>query len=121
MSSYVDPTIGERLDPAQTLCRQGDRELNEGNLRLASETFWRAAAQVLKSFAEKHNLDHDSHSHAYRVIREAVCASRNPEVGEWFKHAEALHGNFYENWMIEFEIRSSAEDVRRFIELVERV
>ena len=43
---------------------------------------YRTAAQVLKSFTEKHNLDHDSHSHAYRVIREAVRESRNPEVGE---------------------------------------
>ena len=42
-------------------------------------------------------------------------------MGECFKHAEALHGNCYEDWMIESEIRSSAEDVRRFIELVERV
>ena len=114
-------TAEEYRSAADRLYDQAMVELGAGDLRQASEKLWGAAAQVLKSFAEKHNLDHDSHSHAYRVIREAVRESRNPEVGEWFKHAEALHGNFYENWMIESEIRSSAEDVRRFIELVERV
>ncbi len=106
---------------AHTLYDQALVELEAGDLRQASEKFWGAAAQVLKSFAEKRNLEHDSHSHAYRVIREAVDASRNPDVGEWFKQAEALHGNFYEDWMIESEIRSSAEDVRRLIEVIERV
>ena len=47
--------------------------------------------------------------------------SRNPDVGEWFKHAEALHGNFYENWMIESEVRSSAEDVRKLIDRLEEI
>ena len=115
-------SISERYrSAAHTLYDQGIVELEAGDLRQASEKFWGATAQVLKSFAEKKGLEHDSHSHAYRVIREAVKESRNPEVGEWFKQAEALHGNFYENWMVEAEIRSSANDVRRLIEVVERI
>ena len=114
-------TAEEYRTAAHQLYDQALVELEAGDLRQASEKLWGAAAQVLKSFAEKHNLEHDSHSHAYRVIREAVRESRNPDVGEWFKHAEALHGNFYENWMIESEIRSSAADVRRLIDAVERV
>ena len=114
-------TAEEYRTAAHQLYDQALVELEAGDLRQASEKFWGAAAQVLKSFAEKHNLEHDSHSHAYKVIREAVRESRNPDVGEWFKHAEALHGNFYENWMIESEIRSSAADVRRLIDAVERV
>ena len=114
-------TAEEYRTAAHQLYDQALVELETGDLRQASEKLWGAAAQVLKSFAEKHNLEHDSHSHAYKVIREAVRESRNPDVGEWFKHAEALHGNFYENWMIESEIRSSAADVRRLIDAVERV
>ena len=114
-------TAEEYRTAAHQLYDQALVELEAGDLRQASEKLWGAAAQVLKSFAEKHNLEHDSHSHAYKVIREAVRESRNPDVGEWFKHAEALHGNFYENWMIESEIRSSAADVRRLIDAVERV
>ena len=114
-------TAEEYRTAAHQLYDQALVELEAGDLRQASEKLWGAAAQVLKSFAEKHDLEHDSHSHAYKVIREAVRESRNPDVGEWFKHAEALHGNFYENWMIESEIRSSAADVRRLIDAVERV
>ena len=114
-------TAEEYRTAAHQLYDQALLELEAGDLRQASEKLWGAAAQVLKSFAEKHDLEHDSHSHAYKVIREAVRESRNPDVGEWFKHAEALHGNFCENWMIESEIRSSAADVRRLIDAVERV
>ena len=114
-------TAEEYRTAAHQLYDQALVELEAGDLRQASEKLWGAAAQVLKSFAEKHDLEHDSHSHAYKVIREAVRESRNPDVGEWFKHAEALHGNFCENWMIESEIRASAADVRRLIDAVERV
>ncbi len=114
-------TAEEYRTAAHQLYDQALVELEAGDLRQASEKFWGASAQVLKSFAESRNLEHDSHSHAYRVIREAVNASGDPDVGEWFKQAEALHGNFYEDWMVESEIRSSAEDVRRLIEVVERI
>ena len=114
-------TAEEYRTAAHQLYDQALVELEAGELSQASEKFWGAAAQVLKSFAEKHNLEHDSHSHAYMVIREAVRESRNPDVGEWFKHAEALHGNFYENWMIESEVRSSAEDVRKLIDRLEEI
>ena len=114
-------TAEEYRTAAHQLYDQALVELEAGDLRQASEKLWGAAAQVLKSFAEKHDLEHDSHSHAYKVIREAVRESRNPDVGEWFKHAEALHGNFCENWMIESEIRASAADVRKLIDAVERV
>ena len=114
-------TIEEYRTAAHHLYDQAVVELEAGDLRQASEKLWGATAQVLKSFAEKHGLEHDSHSHAYKVIREAIRVSRNPDVGEWFKQANALHGNFHENWMIESEIRSSAADVRRLIEVVERV
>ena len=114
-------TAEEYRTAAHQLYDQALVELEAGDLRQASEKLWGATAQVLKSFAEKHNLEHDSHSHAYKVIREAVRECRNPDVGEWFKHAEALHGNFYENWMIESEIRSSAADVRKLIDRLEEI
>ena len=115
-------TTSERYrSAAHTLYDQAIVELEAGDLRQASEKFWGAAAQVLKLFAEKHDLPHHSHAHTYRVVRAAVDGSRQPELAEWFKQAEALHGNFYENWMIEHEIRTSADEVRRLIEVVERV
>ena len=79
-------SISERYRSAtHTLYDQAMVELEAGDLWQASEKFWGATAQVLKSFAEKEGLEHDSHSHAYGVIREAVRSSRNPKVGEWFK------------------------------------
>ena len=69
----------EYRSAADSLYDQAMVDLEAGDLRQASEKLWGATAQVLKSFAEKHNLDHDSHSHAYRVIREAVRESRIPK------------------------------------------
>lgn len=114
-------TIEEYRTAAHHLYDQALVELEAGDLRQASEKLWGATAQVLKSFAEKHGLAHDSHSHAYKVIREAVRESGKPEVGEWFKQAEALHGNFYENWMVGSEIRRSADDVKKLIDAVESI
>ncbi len=114
-------TVEEYRTAAHTLYDQALVELEAGDLRQASEKFWGAAAQVLKSFAQKRGLVYNTHAHIYKVIREATKESCNPEVGEWFKQAEVLHGNFYENWMIESEVRTSATDVRELIDAVEKL
>ena len=114
-------TVEEYRSDAHTLYDQAVVELEAGDLRQASEKFWGAAAQVLKSFAEKRGLVYETHAHIYKVIREAVQEARNPDVGEWFKQAEVLHGNFYENWMVESEVRTSASDVRRLIYVIEEL
>ncbi len=99
-----------------TLYDQALVELEAGDLIQSSEKFWGAAAQSLKSIAERRGWEHNSHAHFFRIVRHLVDETGDREISRFFVSANALHANFYENWMDEVEIRERADHVRRLTE-----
>ena len=100
-------TAEEYRTAAHQLYDQALVELEAGDLRQASEKLWGAAAQVLKSFAERNGWEHKTRIPRLRCQSfEADANLAIPRIGEWFLACGALHGNFYENWMNEFDIRN---------------
>ena len=106
---------------ANTLYDQAEVELTAGDLRQASEKFWGAAAQAMKSVAERHDWEHSTHAHAYGVLNNLFQMTGDQRIRDWFKHAEVLHINFYEDWMTELDVRKSAERIRRLIDRLDEV
>ena len=90
-------------------------ELEAGDLLQASEKLWGAAAQALKSVAERRGWKHDSHAQFFNVLAALRDETENENLRRYFDAASQLHTNFYENWLDEAGIRERAEDVRRFI------
>lgn len=90
-------------------------ELDEGDLIQASEKLWGAAAQALKSVAERRGWKHDSHAQFFNVLAALRDETEYEALRLYFDAASQLHTNFYENWLDEVGIRERAEDVRRFI------
>ena len=91
-------------------------ELDAGDLRQASEKLWGAAAQALKSLAERRGWRHGSHGEFYKIIRRLGEETDVSELRNDFRHASELHMNFYENWMIEEEIRENAMRVQSMVD-----
>ena len=91
-------------------------ELEAGDLIQASEKLWGAAAQALKSVAERRGWKHNSHAQFYNIMAEIESESQSPSLRRDFGSAAELHTNFYENWLDEDQIRRRAEDVRHFVE-----
>ena len=115
-------TTSERYrSAAYTLYDQAVVELEAGDLRQASEKFWGAAAQAMKALAERKGWEHKTHAHAYRVVNNLTQLTGDRQIREWFSRADALHTNFYEDWMDEADVRSYAEDVRLLIERLETI
>lgn len=96
-------------------------ELEAGDLVQASEKFWGAAAQTLKSIAQSRGWEHDSHAHFFHIVRRLEDESGDSDISDFFISARALHTNFYEDWMSKARIRAKADDVRRLIERLEGV
>ena len=96
-------------------------ELEAGDLRQASEKFWGAAAQAMKAVASRRGWEHKTHAHAYSAINNLTALTGDREIRGWFNHADALHTNFYEDWMDEADIRSHADDVNRLISRLDEI
>ena len=106
---------------AHTLYDQALVELEAGDLRQASEKFWGAAAQAMKAVATRRGWEHKTHAHAYQVVNNLTRLTGDRQIREWFNHADALHTNFYEDWMDAADIRSYADDVSQLISRLEEV
>ena len=63
---------------ATTLYDQAQVELAAGDLRQASEKFWGAAAQAMKSIADRHGWEHKSHADAYGVVNNLTQSHGRP-------------------------------------------
>ena len=100
---------------------QAISELAVGDLRQASEKFWGAAAQSLKSLAERRGWRHGSHAEFYRIMRRVVDETDERDLLNHFNSATQLHVNFYENWLDEVQIRQLAEDIEDFVVRVTRI
>ena len=109
-------TAEEYRTASTTLYDQAMNELDVGDLRQASEKLWGAAAQALKSLAERRGWRHGSHGEFYKIIRRLRDERDVTGLTQQFAFASELHTNFYENWLDESEIRERANQVQEFVE-----
>ncbi len=106
---------------ATTLYDQAQVELVAGDLRQASEKFWGAPAQAMKSVANRNGWEHKIHADAYGVVTNLTRLTGDQRIRDWFRSADSLHTNFYENWMHEQEIRNLSQHVRLLIDRLDQV
>ena len=110
-------TAEEYRTASTTLYDQAMVEQDAGDTRQASEKLWSAAAQALKSLAERREWRHGSHGEFYRIMRRIRPEFEDPDIMELrFDAATQLHVNFYENWLSDDEIRRRAIHVQAFAE-----
>ena len=97
---------------------QAREELGRGELAQASEKSWGAAAQMVKSVAERRGWKHDGHALLYQVVSRLVEETGDTELGTFFHVAGNLHSNFYKNWLPQELVQSGLDSV---IEMVDRL
>ncbi len=112
-------TAEEYRSASAALFDQAVSELDSGDVRQSSEKFWGAAAQALKSAAERRGWGHGSHAQFYGIVRRLSNELDDDDLRRYFAVAAELHSNFYENWLEEGDVRTRAEDVRELINRLE--
>src|SRR5438128_12531423 len=89
--------------------------LTQADYPQASEKLWGAVAQIVKAIAAKNRWRHSSH----RDLRAAISRLReqtgDPELLDLFAIAEALHANYYEDYMRPEDVRQYADRMRRLV------
>jgi hypothetical protein len=93
-----------------------DQLLEAGDYSQASEKYWGAAAEVIKSIAERRGWTHSSHRDIRIALRRVAEETGDSELRRLFSIMESLHANFYENWMDGEDLRIHAEDAHRLID-----
>lgn len=100
---------------------QADNYLRIRNNIQASEKGWGAAAQALKAIAEERGWNHGSHTLIVDVIQQVADEEVRPDLVAMFGLAQALHTNFYEDWLSSDTVSIYLDDVKKLLPELERI
>ena len=102
----------------QFMAQAGD-ELALGDVRQASEKGWGAAAQMVKSIADRRGWAHQSHAALYNAVTRLTAETGDDEIRRLFAVAGNLHVNFYEGWDNADNVAAGLADVERLLDKLE--
>lgn len=89
----------EYIHTSQDLLAKAEDALAQNDLLQASEKLWGAVAHMVKGVAERRGWGHGRHRELYQVVNRLAEEAGDGEIRTLFDVANALHSNFYENWM----------------------
>ena len=94
---------------------QAEEEFHKGDLDQASNKAWGAAALALKSIAERRGWNHNKHRLLYDISGQMADELDRPDLRRLFRSANAMHQNYYEDWMASDEVRDGIEDAKAYL------
>ena len=106
---------------SRRLIRHAEDMLESGDRLQASEKAWGAVAHRLKVVADNRGWQYETHTDAFRVVRNLVSEEQNPRIGTLFDVAHSLHINYYKDERPIDYIRRQLNDVRELLNILERL
>jgi len=116
----LEPESSEKYAAmSQRYIEQADEEFEKGDLGQASNKAWGAAALALKSIAERRGWNHNKHGLLYDISGQMADELGQPELRIMFRSANAMHQNYYEDWMAVDEVRDGIETAKAYLRELE--
>ena len=111
-------TVEEHIRTAREFLLASDREFKSGDHLQASEKLWGAASHAVLAVSQANGWPAGRHYALKQAAERLAVEHDDPLIGYGFEVAEKLHGNFYHDFMEEFELESARPRVRAFVERV---
>ena len=100
---------------------EAENYLRQRNNIQASEKGWGAAAQALKAIAEERGWNHGSHGLIVDIAQQVSDEWGRSDLVTLFGNAQALHVNFYEDWLSSDTVRIYLDQVKALLPELERI
>ncbi len=100
---------------------QAENYLRNRNNIQASEKGWGAAAQALNAIAEERGWNHGGHRRIVDVAQQVADEQNRQDLISLFGTAQALHINFYEDWLNSDTVSIYLDDVKKLLPELERI
>jgi hypothetical protein len=98
-----------------------DRLLAAGDYPQASEKYWGATAEAVKALVEARHWRHSSHRDLRSAVSRLYRETDDAKYLDYFSNAEALHANFYEDFLEPEDVRHYATRIRSLVEKLKAV
>ncbi len=106
---------------SQRYIRQAEEEFQKGDFTQASEKAWGAAALAVKSIAAQRGWLHHRHDLLYAVSAQIADEMGRADLDRLFRSASSLHTNFYEDWMVDYNVRGGIDDAKAYLQEMDAV
>ena len=106
-------------DMSRRYISQAEEEFQKGDLSQASNKAWGAAAMALKGIAERRGWNHNKHGLLYDISGQMADELARPELRIMFRSANAMHQNYYEDWMAADEVLDGIENAKTYLQALE--
>jgi Archaeal PaREP1/PaREP8 family len=93
-----------------------DRLLAAGDYPQASEEYWGAAAEMVKSIGEAHSWRHSNHRDLRGAVSRLFRETGDGELLTMFSEAASLHATFNEDFMEPEDVRHYAGRIKALIQ-----
>ena len=100
---------------------EADNYLRHRNNIQASEKGWGAAAQALKAIAEDRGWNHGGHGRIVDVAQQVADEFDRQDLIRFFGIAQALHTNFYEDWLGSDTVSTYLGEVKKLLPELEQI
>ena len=112
--------IERHLEISDLLMRWAEDELETGELFLASEMVWGAAAHYLKSIAKYRGWPNETHRDLSDIATDLAYETQDPQrINDLYELVNRLHVNFYEDWLLDKDIADGLNDAEELIARLE--
>ena len=108
-------TVEGHIQTAREFLLAADREFESGDRLQASEKLWGAASHAVLAASQFNGWPGGRHYALKQAAERLATEHDDPLIGYGFEVAEKLHGNFYHDFMEEFELESARPRVRDFV------
>ena len=110
-------TADRHLEISAQFLDHAEDELRKGDLLQASEKAWGAVAHFVHSVARQRGWEVGSHArlrkNVNRLIREDPAHAEHRR--RLFRSLEAIHANFYQEFLDEDDVREGVDDAKELI------
>jgi len=117
----VEDTVKHYLGLNRKYLTEGEALLAKGDHVQASEKFWGAAAEMVKTVAASRGLELRTHGDLWAFVTKLRDELKEPEVTRLFGLANTLHQNFYEASMTPEAVTDHVEAVKQLISKLENL
>jgi len=117
----AEDTVKHYLGLNRKYLTEGEALLAKGDHVQASEKFWGATAEMVKTVAASRGLELRTHNDLWTFITKLRDELKDPEVTRLFGLANTLHQNFYEASMTPEAVGDHVEAVKQLIHKLENL
>ena len=117
---FNDSETNKYVALSQWCIQQADEYLAQENNIQASEKGWGATAHALKAIAEERGWNHRNNGLIIDIAQQIADEQGQPDLFNLFGSAQALHINFYEDWLDSDNVRIYLDAVESLLPELER-